>query len=62
MEKETTIMNWEQDFLFVHCRIISAAKTVEFVSDGMSYIVLRGCCCNITALHVHAPSEVKSYD
>jgi len=27
---------------FVHHRIVSAAKTVEFVSDRVSYIVLRG--------------------
>jgi hypothetical protein len=28
---------------FVHQRIVSAIKRVEFVSDGMSYMVLRGC-------------------
>jgi exonuclease III len=28
---------------FVHKRIISAVKRVEFVSDKMSYIILRGC-------------------
>jgi hypothetical protein len=27
----------------VHKRIISAVKRIEFVSDGMSYIILRGC-------------------
>jgi hypothetical protein len=27
---------------FVHKRIISAVKKVEFVSDRMSYIILRG--------------------
>ena len=27
---------------FVHHRIVSADKRVEFVSDRMSYIVLRG--------------------
>ena len=27
---------------FVHYRILSAVKRVEFVSDRMSYIVLRG--------------------
>jgi len=32
---------------FVHHRIVSAVKETEFVSDGMSYIVLRSCCCNI---------------
>jgi hypothetical protein len=28
--------------LFVHKRIISAAKRVEFVSDRMWYVLLRG--------------------
>jgi hypothetical protein len=28
----------------VHKRIISAVKRVEFVSDRMSYIILRGHC------------------
>ena len=45
---------------FVHKRIASAVKRVEFVSDRMSYIVLRGCWCNIIVLNVHAPSEEKS--
>ena len=40
MENETKIINLEQDFL--HHRILSAIKRVEFVSDRMSYIVLRG--------------------
>ena len=35
-------------------------KRVEFVSDRMSYIVLRGRWCNIIVLNVHAPSEEKS--
>ena len=34
--------------------------TVEFVSERMSYIVLRGRWCNIIVLNVHAPSEEKS--
>jgi hypothetical protein len=46
----------------VHQRIVSAIKRVEFVSDRMSYIVLRGCWCNIIVLNVHAPSEEKSDD
>ena len=29
--------------LFVHQRIVSAVKRVEFVSNRMIYIVLRGC-------------------
>ena len=46
---------------FVHHRIESAVKRVEFVSDRMSYIVLRGC-WYIIFFHVHAPSEEKSDD
>ena len=37
-------------------------KKVEFVSDRMSYIVARGCCCNNIVLKVHAPSEEKRDD
>jgi hypothetical protein len=49
-------------FLFVHHRIVSAAKSVDFVSDTMSYIVLRGCWCIIIVLNVPLPSEEKSDD
>jgi len=35
-------------------------KRLEFVSDRMSYIVLRGQWCNIIFLNVHASSEEKS--
>jgi hypothetical protein len=41
---------------FVHKRIITAVKRVEFVSDRMSYIILR-----IIVLNVHAPKEDKNY-
>ena len=41
---------------------VSAVKTAEFVSDRVSYIVLRGRWCNIIVLNVHAPSEKKSDD
>jgi hypothetical protein len=47
---------------FVHKRIISAVTRVEFVSDGMSYILLRGCWCHIIVLNVHAPTEDKTDD
>jgi len=43
--------------LFVHQRIASAVKRVEFVSNRVSYIVLRGRWCNIIVLNLHAPSE-----
>ena len=47
---------------FVHHRIVSAVKRVEFVSDKVSNIVLRGRWCNISVLNVHATSEEKSED
>jgi hypothetical protein len=59
MEKEMIIINWGQVF-FVQQRIISAVMRVEFVSDTLSYIVLRGRWFNIILLNVHAPSEEKS--
>ena len=46
---------------FVHHRIVSAVKRIEFVSDRMSYVVLRGRWCNIV-LNMNAPSEEKSYN
>ena len=45
---------------FVHQRISSAVRRVVFVSDRVSYIVLRVCWCNIIVINVHAPSEEKS--
>jgi hypothetical protein len=47
---------------FVHKRIISAVKRVEFISDRMSYIILRACWCDIIVLDVHAPTEDKCGD
>jgi exonuclease III len=47
---------------FLHKRIISAVKRVEFVSDSMSYIIQRGRCCHIIVLNVHAPTEDKTDD
>jgi hypothetical protein len=44
----------------VHKRIISAVKGVEFVSDGMSYIILRGRWCHIIVPNIHAPTEDKT--
>ena len=45
---------------FVHNRIVSAVKRVEFVGNRMSYIVLSGRWRNIIFLNVHAPSQEKS--
>jgi len=47
---------------FVHHTIVSAVQTVEFVSDRLSYIVLRSCWFNIIVLNVQATSEEKSDD
>jgi hypothetical protein len=41
---------------------MSAVKRVEFVTDGMSYIILRGRWCHIIALNVHAPTEDNTDD
>jgi hypothetical protein len=42
---------------FVHKRVMSAVKRAEFVSDRMSYILLRGCWFHVIVLDVHAPTE-----
>jgi len=42
---------------FVHRRIVSAVKRVKFVSDRLSYIVLRGRWRNIIVVNVQATSE-----
>jgi hypothetical protein len=33
---------------------------VDFISDRMSYIILRGRWCNFNVLNVHTPCEHKS--
>jgi hypothetical protein len=47
---------------FLHKRIISTVKRVEFVSDRMSHIILRFRWCHINVLNVHAPTEDKTDD
>jgi len=42
---------------FCTLRIVSAVNRVEFVSDRLSYIVVRGRWRNIILVNVHAPSE-----
>jgi hypothetical protein len=39
----------------VHKIIISGVRRVKFVSDRMSYIILRGRWYNIIVVNVHAP-------
>jgi len=59
MEKEIKIIKWEQNFL--HHRIASAVKRTEFVSDRVSYIVLRGAGV-LSFFNVNAPSAEKHDD
>jgi hypothetical protein len=47
---------------FVHKRIISVVRRVEFISHRLSYIILRGRWCNMIVLNVHAPCEDKGDD
>jgi hypothetical protein len=44
---------------FVRNRIISAVIRVEFVTDRMLYITLKGRWCDIIVLNVHTPTEDK---
>jgi len=47
---------------FVHHRVESAVVRVLFVQYRISYIVLRGRCCNVIVLNVHASRQEKSDD
>jgi hypothetical protein len=42
---------------FIHKRTISLVRRVEFISDRMSYIILRGCCCSIMILNAHTHTQ-----
>jgi len=44
----------------VHHRIVSAVKRIEFISDRVSYIVLRGRWCNVIVLNLHSATDEKS--
>ena len=56
------ISSYETFRIFVHHKIVSAGKRVEFGRDRLSYIVLRCRLCNFIVLNVHVPSEKKSDD
>jgi exonuclease III len=45
---------------FVHKRIISAVRRVEFVSDRMTYIILRGRWCNIIVVNVRPHMRIRA--
>ena len=45
--------------LFTHTRIKSAVKKVEFVSDMLSYLILRGRRYDIVVINAHVPTEDK---
>ena len=47
---------------FVNQRIVSAVKREDFVSDRVSYTVVRGRWCNVVVWNVHAPSDNRSDD
>jgi hypothetical protein len=47
---------------FVHNRINPAIKRVEFVSDRMSYMTLKGSWCDIIIRNVLVPNEDKDDD
>ena len=47
---------------FIHHRRVSEVKRVGFISDRLSYIVVRGRWCNNIVLNVHALSGEKSDD
>jgi hypothetical protein len=38
-------------------RIISGVKSVEFVSDSISFTIQCGHCCHVIVLNVHAQTE-----
>jgi hypothetical protein len=47
---------------FIHKTMVSAVRRLEFISDKMSFIILRACRCNIIVLNVHAPCKDKGDD
>ena len=56
MEKGNENYKLERGY-FVHHGIVSEVKGVEFVSDRMSYLALRGRWCNFILLNAHKSNE-----
>ena len=46
-------------WFFIHKRIKSAVKKVEFISDRLSFLILRGRWYDIIVINAHAPTEDK---
>ena len=44
---------------FVHNRIKSSVEKADFISDRLSYLILRGRWYNIIVINAHAPTEDK---
>jgi hypothetical protein len=44
---------------FIYKRIVLAVRRVEFISDRMLYIILRGRWYNIIVLNVDAPVKIR---
>jgi endonuclease/exonuclease/phosphatase family metal-dependent hydrolase len=51
-----------RDRFFIHTRIVSAVRRMEFISDRMSCIILRGRWGIVIVLNAHAPCEDKRDD
>jgi hypothetical protein len=60
MERGIRTVNWVHVLLYI--RIISAVKGVEFVSDRLSYIILRSRWLHVTVLNTNAATEDKIDD
>ena len=61
MGKVKLTINWGPGF-FVHRPIRSVVKKVEFISDRVTCIILKGRWFDIIVLNAHAPSEDKDDD
>jgi hypothetical protein len=61
MERGMKIISLGQVFLCIR-ESYQQLRRVEFVSDRMSYIILRGRWCNTSVINVHAPCEDTSDD